>query len=91
MFISGTNEKDAHKFVGVWTNPNNPNEWSTQPYDTDQRKYDNHYHKVVEETKGKRTFEEEYELILEKKSNLPRSTRDWLVKNIDGYRLPDFI
>lgn len=93
MMITGWTDKDGNSItyetLGVFTDPNNDNEWSSVPYTKEQKKVAKSYYrfefifdKVKEHlTRTDRSILEEIELIKQKKSTLPRYAKDWLIKS----------
>jgi hypothetical protein len=79
---SSADGSDIRPSLGVFINPNNENEWSTAPYNKEQNlrlKEYNDWEQIYNQLDGK-TLLEEYELVLQKKSNLPRRLRDILIE-----------
>ena len=79
---SSADGSDMRRTLGVFTNPKNDKEWSTEPYNAEQRavqKEYNDWEAIYKQLDG-RTLFQEYELVLQKKSKLPRRLRDILVE-----------
>ena len=77
---------DMKMFEGVYHNEvtgqwsNDPKQIFTKEQLADMRRYD----EVTKYISGKRSFKDEYELILQKKSTLTKSQRDWLIDQIEN-------
>ena len=78
---SSANGSDMRPWLGVFTNPDNEEEWSSEPYNKEQRLYKKNYNdwEIIYNQLDGRTLLDEYNLIIDKKSNLPRRLRDLLV------------
>lgn len=70
---------DMKEVMGAFVSPDGK-EWSNMPYTEEDRIYE----KIFNHINGIRTFRDEYNLILAKKSTLPRKCRDYLVKMIES-------
>jgi len=79
---SSADGSDMRPIEGMYTDPNDSNLWSNQPYNREQKKYSRCYRNIVDEVNGKRSFMDEYLRVLEKKSNLNKESRDWLVEQL---------
>ena len=77
---------DSRIFEGVYHNEVT-GQWSndkTQIFTKEQLADMRRYEEVIKHISGKRSFKDEYELILQKKSTLTKSQRDWLVDQIEN-------
>lgn len=57
--------------------------WSSEPITPEQKEYSKNLRALYNHIDGKRTPRDEYNLIKEKKSKLPRSVRDWVIKQFE--------
>jgi hypothetical protein len=90
MFVKGWSDKNGeplcYQEMGAFINPKNDNEWSTTPYNKEQKKAYKAYQRVrltfnkitrhLDRTN--RSIKEELLLIKNKQSTLPKYCRDWL-------------
>jgi hypothetical protein len=69
---------------GVYTNPENPSEWSDIPFppSKEQKMAWEIYDHIAA---NRRTLKEEYDLIQQKKSTLSKRLRDFVVELIEVY------
>lgn len=88
---SSSDGSDARRVWGVFTNPNNDNEWSTEPYNEGQKAFvreDNRQYRlkmsVVNYMKeNELSLEDVKDLILNKKSSLSKTQRDYVMEHYD--------
>jgi hypothetical protein len=75
---------DAQVAEGVYTNPENPSEWSNMPFPPSkgQKMAWEIYDHIAANS---RTLKEEYDLIQQKKSTLSKRLRDFVVELIEVY------
>jgi hypothetical protein len=75
---------DAQLAEGVYTNPNNPEEWSNTPYPPSkgQKMAWEIYDHIAA---NNRSLKDEYDLIQQKKSTLSKRLRDFVVELIEVY------
>ena len=75
---------DAKVAEGVYTNPENPEEWSNTPYPPSkgQKMAWEIYDHIAA---NNRSLKDEYDLIQQKKSILSRRLRDFVVLLIENY------
>jgi hypothetical protein len=78
-------DPDFHieEFKGVYTNPNNPDEWSSEPYPAQQREI-RKVERLREYMNGKYSLNDVYQQIQDKACELPRSLRDYVIKTIQN-------
>lgn len=76
MIYTGKSEdgSDAYPVMGVFTSPDGK-EWSSEPYTKEDKMYQELY---LHLSKNLRYIEEEYELILNKQSNLSARLRNYV-------------
>jgi hypothetical protein len=75
---------DMTEFEGVYTNPENPEEWSNMPYPPSKKQrmaFEIYDHISV----NQRSLKDEYDLIQQKKSTLSRRLREFVVELIENY------
>lgn len=73
---------DMREIEGVYLSKDGKT-WSNMPFKPDAE--DRLYNTCLDHTwKNLRTFRQEYELIIQKKSQLPRSCRDYLVRRVEN-------
>ena len=84
MILTGSSKdgRDARPFEGMYMHPNGKT-WSSQPITKEQKEHSKGYRGVVKEIDGKRSFKDEYNRVLEKRSKLSKWLRDWLVIQVD--------
>jgi hypothetical protein len=72
-------------FSGFYTNPNNPNEWSSTPYPgTNKQSLSNSVQDIFQyQQKTGYTFHELYIQIKDKRSKLCRRLRDFVLSHYD--------
>ena len=77
MILTGRSEdgSDAYPAMGVFTSPDGE-EWSNKPYTKEDKMWEKVYNHL---SKNLRTLRDEYEMIMDKKSTLPRVLRDYIV------------
>ena len=84
--ITGKSEdgSDAQVAEGVYTNPENPEEWYNMPYppSKEQKMAWEIYDHI---TANRCSIRDEYNLIQQKKSTLSRRLRDFIVELIELY------
>ena len=84
--ITGKSEdgSDAQVAEGVYTNPENPEEWYNMPYppSKEQKMAWEIYDHIAANS---RTLKDEYDLIQQKKSTLSKRLRDFVVELIEVY------
>ena len=84
--ITGKSEdgSDAQVAEGVYTNPENPSEWSDMPFppSKEQKMAWEIYDHIAANT---RSLRDEYDLIQQKKSTLSKRLRDFVVELIEVY------
>ena len=81
---------DMEEVEGMYLSPNGK-EWSSVPYKypyiQENEKFTDKEHRLYWEIydylNGKRSFRDEYNLILEKKSELSKAQRDYLIKQFE--------
>ena len=69
---------------GVFTNPDNPEEWSNMPYPLSKEQkmaFEIYNHIEV----NNRSLKDEYNLVKQKKSTLSRRLRDFVIEIIEVY------
>lgn len=77
---------DAKIFEGVYHNEvtgqwsNDKTKIFTKEQLSDMRRYD----EVIKHISGKSSFKDEYELVLQKKSTLTKSQREWLINQFEN-------
>lgn len=78
---------DVKQWTGVFTNPDNDNEWSTEPYNKaqkEQEKSDSYWDYINSYLRRQnRSLFDEVDLILNKKSKLSRFYRDLIMTQAD--------
>lgn len=81
MILTGSHKegKDARVARGAYPNPDNENEWSSEPYPS-QVKEARMYDTLINHIAGKRSIKDELELVNQKKSKLSRRMRDYLIQ-----------
>jgi hypothetical protein len=67
------------EFGGFYTNPDNPDEWSSEPY-PQQRKEIARVRAVKEYCNGRYSLNDVYQQIQDKTCGLPRSLRDYVIE-----------
>jgi hypothetical protein len=89
-FIRGWTDKEGeplgYQEMGAFINPKNDDEWSTLPYNKEQKSAHKAYQRVrlifkkitSHLDRTNRSIKEELLLIKNKKSTLPKYCRDWL-------------
>lgn len=85
MIISGKSAdgSDAREFHGMFINPENEDEWSSEPYTLEQKRgYDDHerFWDIMNFYGNSKSIEEIYNEIKIKKSILSRRNRDFIVE-----------
>ena len=77
MILTGRCEdgSDSYPAMGVFTSPDGE-EWSNKPYTKEDKMWEKVYNHL---SKNLRTLRDEYEMIMDKKSTLPRVLRDYIV------------
>ena len=85
MIFSGKSAdgSDAREFHGMFINPENDNEWSSEPYTLEQKRgYTRHerFWDIMNSYGNSKSIEEIYNEIQNKKSDLSRKNRDFIVK-----------
>lgn len=89
---SSSDGSDARRVWGVFVNPNNDNEWSTEPYNEEQKAFvreDNRQYRlkmsVVNYMKeNKLSLDDLRDLVVSKKSNLSKIQRDYVLAHYDS-------
>lgn len=76
---SSADGRDMRPAEGMYVNPNNDNEWSSEPYPGEQKEFSKRYRKLVNHINGKRSIADEYVLITAKKSTLSKDMRDFVI------------
>ena len=71
---------DMREVEGVYVHPDGK-QWSSQPWII--TKEDKMYWEIRDHIDGKRSLQDEYDLVKAKKSTLSRALRDFLVKFMD--------
>ena len=71
---------DAKEAEGMYVHPDGE-QWSNQPWII--TKEDKMYWEIRDHIDGKRSLQDEYDLVKAKKSTLSRALRDFLVKFMD--------
>jgi hypothetical protein len=82
MIYTGKSEdgSDMREAEGVYVHPDGK-QWSSQPWII--TKEDRMYWEIRNHIDGKRSLQDEYDLVKAKKSTLSRTLRDFLVKFMD--------
>ena len=87
---SSADGSDARVFRGVYTNPNNDNEWSSAPYTKEQRDFereDNRQHRlymeVLDYMDGTYTLDDVKKQIDDKVCSLPGRCRRYVLVHYD--------
>jgi len=77
--------EDFHieEFEGVYTNPDNPDEWSSEPYPA-QRREMRRVEKLREYMNGRYSLNDVYQQIQDKTCELPRSLRNYVVEIMES-------
>jgi hypothetical protein len=77
MILTGRSEdgSDVYPAMGVFTSPDGE-EWSNKPYTKEDKMWEKVYNHL---SKNLRTLRDEYKMIMDKKSTLPRVLRDYIV------------
>lgn len=73
---------DMVEFEGVYTNPDNENEWSSTPYPK-QKKIINRKQAVLDYMNGKYTLDDVYEQIKNKTCKLSFQLRQYVLSHYD--------
>lgn len=73
---------DMQEVPGMYINPNNPDEWSSQPY-PEQRKEMRTWETIKEYSDGRYTISDIRNQVLNKSCPLPRSIRDYILNLYD--------
>jgi hypothetical protein len=93
FFTGSTSDgSDMRQIFGVFTNPNNEDEWSTEPYNEEQKAFvreDNRQYRlkmsVVNYMKdNKLSLDDVRDLVVSKKSNLSKRQRDYVLAHYDS-------
>jgi hypothetical protein len=93
FFTGSTSDgSDMRQKFGFFTNPNNEDEWSSEPYNEEQKAFvreDNRQYRmkmsIVNFMKeNKLCLDEVRLLIIEKKSNLSKRQRDYVLAHYDS-------
>jgi hypothetical protein len=71
---------DMRLVEGVYVNPDNDNEWSSEPYPK-QRKAINTKNEVLDYMNGRYCLDDVYEQIKNKVCKLPKRVRDYVVSH----------
>jgi hypothetical protein len=77
---------DMHEALGVFTNPNNPDEWSNKPYNKEQRQIAKDHRTYVEligYMNGKYTLQDCYEQIKNKTFPLTNRYKKYVLSYYD--------
>ena len=74
-------DPDFHmeEFGGVYTNPDNLDEWSSEPY-PDQRREMRRIERLRDYMNGRYSLNDVYQQIQDKTCKLPRSLRDYVIQ-----------
>lgn len=86
FFGSSADGSDMKPVLGCFESPCGKY-FSSEPYNAEQKqvkKEHGYLCKIIDWTAGRRTFQDEYELIQKKKSRLPRPVREYLVALIEN-------
>jgi hypothetical protein len=79
---SSADGSDAVEWQGMYTNPNNPNEWSSTPYPRQARLF-NQKNEVLDYMNGRYTLNDVYNQIKAKSCPLSRSLREYVLSHYD--------
>ena len=83
MMWTGTNEFDGKiTDTVVYVNPDNDNEWSSEPY-SEQKKDYRYWNEVVEYMSGKYTLNDVYQQIQNKTCPLSTRLRNYVLSHYD--------
>jgi hypothetical protein len=77
MILTGRSEdgSDAYPAMSMFASPDGE-EWSNKPYTKEDKMWEKVYKHL---SQNRRTLGDEYEMIMNKKSTLPRVLRDYIV------------
>lgn len=83
-FYTGKTEdgSDMQEVQGAYVNPNNPNEWSNQPY-PEQKKDMRMYDSVIDYCNGRYSLRDVYNQVKNKECKLSKSLRDYVLSFFD--------
>jgi len=73
---------DAQEVHGGYINPDNPNEWSSEPYPK-QLKWMRTHQAVLDYMNGRYSLQDVYDQIQNKTCQLSRSLRDYVLSHFD--------
>lgn len=74
---------DMKEWEGVYVNPKNPNEWSSEPY-PEQKKEHRMWWAVRDYMNGRFTLNDVRDQIVKKTCSLPKSLRDYVLSYYDN-------
>ena len=81
-----SNGSDAHEAFGVFTNPDNENEWSSKPYNKEQRQQVKDHrtkNELLDYMDGKFTLNDCYKQIKEKRFPLVNRIKQFVLSHYD--------
>lgn len=83
FFLGKTKNLDEAKQIGMYMNPDNPNECSSQPYPK-QRKWMRAHQAVLDYMNGRYSLRDVYDQIQNKTCPLSASLREYVLSHFDS-------